>query len=271
MAARLKGIYEDLEELVRQRTAALTLANSQLKQQREELERVSRYKSMFLANMGHELRTPLTAIMAFGELLLGGQTGPLNAVQEEYVRDIYQAAKQLLVKINHVLDFAKIEAGKMELKWEEVDVAQAVEAVRQVIAPLAKQKGLVFSVELPAVSPRLRADGERLEQILLNLLSNAVKFTPAGGEIRLEVTEEKERVVFAVSDTGVGIAPAEQALIFEPFRQLENGRRRGGTGLGLALARQLVALHGGEMTVESAPGRGSTFRVFLPKAQGREV
>lgn len=265
MAARLKELYSGLEEMVRQRTAALTLANSQLKQQREELERVSQYKSMFLANMGHELRTPLTAIMAFGEMLLGGQTGKLNPVQEEYVRDIYHSARQLLGKINHVLDFAKIEAGKLELKWEDVDVAGVVRAVRQVISPLARQKGLRFTVDLPGTPIGLRADGERLEQILLNLLSNGVKFTPEGGEVRLRVTEQADKVVFEVSDTGVGIAPEEQALVFEPFRQLESGRRRGGTGLGLALTRQLVGLHGGEMTLESAPGKGTTFRVFLPK------
>lgn len=280
MAARLRELYGNLEAMVESRTAELTLANSRLVQQREELERVnrelaaaSRAKSDFLAHMSHELKTPLTSVLAFTEMILGGAAGETTPLQREYLRDIAESGQELLGRINAILDYSRGEAGKLELHRASLAVEELMEAVSRTIRPLAVQKGLDYHQEAEGVLPDIQADRERLEQVLLNLLANAVKFTPAGGRVWLKAREEESGLLLEVGDTGIGIRPEDQEVIFERFRQAINapGRPYGGSGLGLALARQLVELHGGRVWVESTPGRGSRFFVWLPAGMAEGV
>ena len=231
-----------------------------------ELEQANRLKSEFLANMSHELRTPLTAIIGFSELLKEELFGPLNAKQRDYVRDILEAGHHLLALINDILDLSKIEAGQMALAPAKVDAAEIVEGVLNVIRERAHKAELMLYAEVPQVLP-LYADPRKLKQVLYNLLSNAVKFTPLGGEVHLEVEEYPDAVHFSVTDTGIGVAQEHLSGLFQEFSQVDSSlsRRHDGTGLGLALSKRLVALHGGEVWVESELGRGSTFGFSIPR------
>ncbi len=233
-----------------------------------ELARANRLKSEFLANMSHELRTPLTAIIGFSELLKEELFGPLNEKQTDYVRDILEAGHHLLALINDILDLSKIEAGQMELAPAEVDVAELLEGVLSVIRERAQRAELTLHAALPPELP-LSADPRKLKQVLYNLLSNAVKFTPLGGEVHLLVEERPDAVHFFVTDTGIGIGEADMGGLFQEFSQVDSSlsRRHDGTGLGLALSKRLVELHGGAIWVESEVGKGSTFGFSIPKAQ----
>jgi signal transduction histidine kinase len=253
MADQLEEYTTGLQQKVAAKTAELELAN--------------RHKSEFLANMSHELRTPLNAVIGFSDALHEKMFGDLNAKQIEYVRDIHSSGQHLLSLINDILDLAKIEAGRMELDVRRFDVAAALENCRTLIRERAQrqQLNLEFRVE-PGIGT-WKADERKFKQIVLNLLTNAVKFTPAGGRVRVEAANGGDWLEVRVSDTGPGIAASDHEAIFEEFRQL---RTRGdakneGTGLGLALTRQLVALHGGELAVDSALGRGASFIVRLPR------
>ena len=232
----------------------------------KELEQANRLKSEFLANMSHELRTPLTAIIGFSELLKEELFGPLNAKQTDYVRDILEAGHHLLALINDILDLSKIEAGQMELAPAQVDLAEILEGVLNVIRERAHKAELTLHADVPPALP-LYADPRKLKQVLYNLLSNAVKFTPLGGEINLKVEACPETVRFTVTDTGIGIAQEHLGGLFQEFSQVDSSlsRRHDGTGLGLALSKRLVALHGGEVWVESALGKGSTFGFSVPR------
>ena len=231
------------------------------------LEAASRHKSQFLANMSHELRTPLNSIIGFSEILLDESWGELSAEERrEFLGNILSSGRHLLRLINDILDLSKIEAGRIELKPERFAVADMVEGVLATIRPLAAQKQITIDVDVDPALTALVADAGKVKQILYNLLSNAIKFTADGGRAGLRAVRDAQDARFAVSDTGIGIKPEDQARIFEEFQQVETttARHYEGTGLGLALAKQFVELHGGRIWVESAPGHGSTFTFTLP-------
>jgi CheY-like chemotaxis protein/signal transduction histidine kinase len=272
-------LKEQAEELEAQRRA-LELSNGELETARRGLEQkaaelttVSDYKSQFLANMSHELRTPLNSMLLLSNMLADNEGRNLTAKQIEYARTIHTAGRDLLVLINQVLDLSKIEAGKHELRVTDVALRDLITHIERVFTPLARDKQLGFAVEVaPDVPSTMNTDKQRLEQILNNLLGNAIKFTERG-DVTLRVStaaaanpSRGDGVVFAVSDTGLGIARADQARIFAPFEQVDAAidRRYGGTGLGLSISRELAQLLGGELSLESTPGKGSTFTLHLP-------
>jgi signal transduction histidine kinase len=251
--------------------AVIAIENARLFEQLQaktgQLEVASRHKSEFLANMSHELRTPLNAIIGFSEVLLEQMFGEVNAKQLEYLHDIHSSGHHLLTLINDVLDLSKIEAGRMELELSTIDVRETLGNALTLVRERASRQGLKLELDLPDELDSWVADARKVKQVLLNLLSNAVKFTPAGGSVTLRARRRGDAMLeIAVIDTGVGIAPAEQARVFDAFRQASGSylRKTEGTGLGLALARSFVELHGGRLSLESVPGLGSTFSFTLP-------
>jgi len=243
--------------------SALAIQNARLFR---ELEDASRHKSEFLANMSHELRTPLNAIIGFSEVLHERMFGELNPKQAEYVQDIHASGRHLLSLINDILDLSKVEAGRMELELAPFNLPAALENALTLVRERAERHGLRVSLAVDERVGDLVGDERKVKQALLNLLSNAVKFTPEGGRIVVTAQPADGFVEIAVADTGIGIAPEDQEAIFEEFRQVggDYARKREGTGLGLALARRFVELHGGRLWVKSEPGRGSTFTFTLP-------
>ncbi len=231
-----------------------------------QLEIANKHKSEFLANMSHELRTPLNAIIGFSEVLLERLFGDLNDKQDDYLKDIHSSGKHLLGLINDILDLSKIEAGRMELERAAFDLPGALANALTLVRERAQRHGIALGLDVDPALGEIVADERKLKQILLNLLSNAVKFTPDGGHVDVIARREPGRVVIAVRDTGIGIAPEDQAAVFEEFRQVgtDYTRKQEGTGLGLALARRFVELHGGHLTLESALGKGSTFTFDIP-------
>ncbi|MBX9655941.1 HAMP domain-containing protein [bacterium] len=226
---------------------------------------MNRLKSEFLATVSHELRTPLNSILGFGDLL--AEVDTLDPKQKRWIQNIQTSGKNLLSLINDVLDLAKLEAGKMQVHVEEFSLRDVVEAQIQIMKPLADKKNIALDTDIAPSIPILRQDSTKLQQILSNLLSNAIKFTPEGGQIRVVAKGENSHVSISVVDNGVGIAPEDQKLIFEKFRQTESTltRKYGGTGLGLSIVRELVKLLGGdEVQLVSELGRGSTFTIRLP-------
>jgi signal transduction histidine kinase len=233
----------------------------------EQLEAANRHKSEFLANMSHELRTPLNAVIGFSDVLLERTFGELNDKQEQYVSIVLGSGRHLLSLINDILDLSKIEAGRMELELTSFDVEMAIDNTVTLVRDRAARHNLALAVDVePGLDPVV-ADERKVKQILLNLLSNAVKFTADGGRIGVRAGRVDGGVEIAVTDTGIGIAPEDQAAIFEEFRQVGTDvvRKREGTGLGLALTRRFVELHGGAIRVESELGKGSTFTFTLPE------
>jgi signal transduction histidine kinase/ActR/RegA family two-component response regulator len=239
-----------------------------LRTAKEGAEAASQAKSEFLANMSHELRTPLNAIIGFSEVLLDKLFGDLNDKQEEYLNDIFTSGQHLLSLINDILDLAKIEAGKLELEPSRFDFREVLEGSLVMVRERAQSHDIRLSLEIADGIDTLVGDERKVKQILFNLLSNAVKFTPDGGRVGITAHTEGLEVQVAVWDTGIGIAPNDQERIFEEFQQVGGGltAKAEGTGLGLALTRKLVELHGGTLSVESALGRGSTFTFTLPTA-----
>ncbi|NPA27223.1 MAG: GAF domain-containing protein [Chloroflexi bacterium] len=237
----------------------------------ENLRRADELKSQFLANMSHELRTPLNSIIGFSRIILKGIDGPINELQRQDLEAIYNAGQHLLGLINDILDLSKIEAGKMDLIFEEVDVARIIESVMATAKGLVKDKPVRLEVEIEPDLPPLRADAKRFRQILLNLISNAAKFTKEG-YIRVKAWRQVDpdtgytELILAVEDTGPGIPPEHLEHLFQPFYQVDASLTRevGGTGLGLAIVRNLVELHGGRIWVESEVGKGTTFYVAFP-------
>ena len=258
MAHEMSGAYQTLEEKVSQRTQELQNAN-------QELARANKLKSEFLANVSHELRTPLSAIIGFSQILLDQIDGPLNEEQHQDIQQVNRSGQSLLNLINQILDLSKIEAGKMELTAERLELPGLVSSVLDSIRPLAEQKGLRIETRFPLSLPAVEADPVRLKQILINLLSNAVKFTDRG-HIEVFAQPSGRMVRIAVKDTGIGISGDSQKVIFEEFVQGDGSstRRHGGTGLGLSIVRKLVEMHGGAISVVSEPGQGSTFMFTLP-------
>jgi PAS domain S-box-containing protein len=248
-----------------QYTAELALKNQELAARNQEVEKANQLKSEFLASMSHELRTPLHTVIGFSELLLEELEGPLNAKQKRFLSHIKQDSQHLLELINDILDLSKIEAGRLELRREEFDIAGAVEEVLASIRLAAEDKSLALASDVPP-GILLYADRVRYKEILYNLLSNAVKFTPEYGRIDVSCSVEDETLLTSVRDTGIGIAAAEQAAIFDKFHQVGATTRgvREGTGLGLAITKHLVEMHSGSIQVQSEPSKGAVFTVRLP-------
>ena len=243
----------------------LNRMNDELRRLYEELETVSRHKSEFVANMSHELRTPLNAIIGFSEVLVEKMFGELNDRQEEYLNDILSSGKHLLSLINDILDLSKVEAGQMELESGQFSVREALENGLTMLKERASRHGISLGLEIDPDLHLIEADERKVKQVVFNLLSNAVKFTPDGGRIEVTAHQLDSEIRIAVRDTGIGIAPEDQERIFEEFRQVGQGSAKAeGTGLGLALTRKLVELHGGRIWVESELGVGSTFTFALP-------
>ena len=259
MSAQLRESYAGLERKVAERTAALEQALAQL-------EIANQHKSEFLANMSHELRTPLNAIIGFSEALMERMFGELNDKQADYLKDIHESGRHLLSLINDILDLAKIEAGQMELQLASFDVPSALSSAMALVRERAQRHGISLGLQVDERLGEFRADERKFKQIVLNLLSNAVKFTPDGGRVDVTATRGAAKLEIAVHDTGIGIAPEDQAALFEEFRQVgrDAARNAEGTGLGLALTKKFVELHGGEISVRSSPGQGSTFSFSLP-------
>ncbi|NNJ09328.1 response regulator [Chloroflexales bacterium ZM16-3] len=258
---RLKQALDELEQRVAERTHELSIANL-------HLARAVRVKDEFLANMSHELRTPLNAILGRTEMCQEGFYGALTPSQSEALRSVEESGRHLLELINDVLDVAKIEAGRVEIDIELVQVDSVCEASLRLVSQQALKKRLRLTQQLDPGVSLIYADGRRIKQILVNLLSNAVKFTPEGGDIGLEVVGNREReiVSFSVWDTGIGIAEEHLPRLFQPFVQVDSSLSRAheGTGLGLNLVLSLAKLHGGSVTVNTEVGQGSCFTVTLP-------
>ena len=256
-----------LEDEVNKATGELRKANLELQLANEEIQAASRLKSQFLANMSHELRTPLNAIIGFSEILEDQTFGILNDRQSRYVHNILTSSRHLLELINDILDLAKVESGKMGLSLNEFPVQSCMDQVVDVVLPLAQNKCIEIHSTVEEDLGLIVADEGRFRQILYNLLSNAIKFTPEEGRVEVSVRRNDARAVeVAVKDTGIGIKKDYQDIIFSEFRQVEEtyARRFEGTGLGLALTRRLVELHGGRIWVESEEGKGSTFTFVIP-------
>jgi two-component system, cell cycle sensor histidine kinase PleC len=242
---------------------------AELSRARDEAAHASQAKSLFLANMSHELRTPLNAIMGFSEIISTQALGPdARDRYREYAGDVFRSGRHLLSLINDLLDVAKIEAGKLELERVELDGETLLRECIGMIEQRAREKGVKLSTHTTVRGLRVFADARAFRQIAINLLSNAVKFTPAGGVIEAALFQAGAGVELTVRDTGPGIPESQLARLFEPFEQLDNhyGRANGGTGLGLALVRELTDLHGGRCSIESQVGKGTLVRVFLPHA-----
>ncbi len=268
--AELEQTNHRLSELalsLDQKNVALNQAQTQLEERAAELIRASRYKSEFLANMSHELRTPLNSSLILAKLLSDNPRGNLDEEQVKFAQSIYSAGNDLLNLINDILDISKVEAGKLELAPENITIGTLVDSLKRTFEPMASQKKLEFKVEVEAgTPPTLVTDRQRVEQVLKNLLSNAIKFTETG-KVGLTVSGQPGGFIsFAVQDSGIGIRQDQQPLIFDAFHQADGttSRRYGGTGLGLSISRDLAALLGGSITVQSSEGQGSLFTLLLP-------
>lgn len=255
---QLASTFNEMAEAVQQREVSIQAARAQA-------ERSDQVKSAFLASMSHELRTPLNAVINFTRFVLDGDTGPVNEQQAELLTEVVGSAKHLLNLINDVLDMSKIEAGSLNLFVEDdVDLNAIVNSVVTTGRGLLSGKPTRLHTEVESNLPLIRADRQRILQVLLNIMSNACKFTEEG-EIRIKTSQKDGEVLISISDTGPGIAPADQAMVFEAFKQTKEGLRQGGgTGLGMPIAKSLAEAHGGRMWLESEYGKGSTFFVALP-------
>jgi two-component system, cell cycle sensor histidine kinase PleC len=260
---RAEAIIARQHELNLELTAAAAAAESE-----------NRDKSMFLANISHELRTPLNAIIGFSEILSNELDSTLAQQHSEYIRDIHQSGKHLLSLINDILEFSKAEAGKLEVDLSEIDGTKMVKNSIRLMIPRAEEAQVTLLEDLPRKPFVLHTDAKKLKQVLLNLLSNAVKFTPPNGKVKVTAWHDtaKDRAIFVVTDTGIGIAPKDISKVMTPFGQVEShlSRRYEGTGLGLPLSKKLVELLGGTFSIESEVGVGTTITLDFPMTLKRE-
>jgi signal transduction histidine kinase len=252
-------------QVIAQRNLNVRLVQ-EIRETSAQLEIASRHKSEFLANMSHELRTPLNAIIGFSDVLRQGMVGELSPKQTEYMDDVLVSARHLLSLINDILDLSKVEAGRMELDLSTFSVREAVDSGVTMVRERAGRGGVAVGATVAGDVDEIEADQRKVKQVLFNLLTNAVKFTPSGGHVDVAALRVDGEVRISVRDSGIGIAPEDQARVFEEFQQVSAAKRVSaeGTGLGLALARRFVELHGGRMWLESAPGAGSTFTFSIP-------
>jgi signal transduction histidine kinase len=266
----LRQLLSQQAEL-RQSKGELDERLDELAQANMRLYEMNRLKSDFLATVSHELRTPLNSILGFSEVLTGVRS--LDEKQQRYVGNIQRSGRMLLEMINDILDLAKVESGKMEIRLSEFKIGTLIASQCEMARPLAEKKNIDLDCDAPATLPPLRQDHAKVQQILNNLLSNAIKFTPEGGRIFVSAQrDEAGQLRLKVADTGIGISPDEQQLVFEKFRQGSSGladgdamtREYSGTGLGLSIVRELCRLLGGDVSLESELGKGSTFTVCLP-------
>jgi PAS domain S-box-containing protein len=256
------------EEELQEKNEQLKAQHEELVEKSIELELVNQAKSEFLASMSHELRTPLNAVIGFSELMLNGIPGEINDEQRGCLNDILDSGRLLLSLINDILDLSKVEAGKIELKPQNLDIAAIVSGVVQIMKPVLDKNRQEIEVSVIQGLPKVRGDKNRLEQILLNLLSNASKFTDQGGSVRIHVGRKDDYCQVAVIDTGIGIKKEDQEHVFEAFVQGEtlSDRKKEGTGLGLTLTKRFVEAIGGRIWMESEYGKGSTFIFTIPLA-----
>ncbi|MCS6977034.1 MAG: ATP-binding protein [Gemmatales bacterium] len=263
---RMLRTLVNMQDRLRKANADLDRKVDELGRLNMELYQSNQLKSDFLATMSHELRTPLNSILGFSEVLLS--SGGLNEKQIKWVTNIKTSGERLLLLINDILDLAKMEAGKMQVRIEEFSIRDVCESLLGMFRPLAQKKNLALEASIDPGIPILRQDASKIQQILWNLLSNAVKFTPEGGRVELRAETDGVHLILSVIDTGVGIAEEDQEIIFEKFRQAGTvqalTREQGGTGLGLSIVRELAKLLGGDVALKSQLGRGSTFTVTLP-------
>jgi len=247
----------------------LQRSNKLLFEANSQLRAATEAKSAFLAHMSHELRTPLNAIIGFSDLLLGGVAGEINSQQNQCLEDILSSGKHLLSLINDILDLSKVEAGKIDIRPESLRLADVVDDAVTTVRTMLNDSRHELAITIAEDLPPVYGDRNRLKQILLNLLSNAIKFTPDGGKLYLETNRKGNVCQVSMVDNGIGIRQGDQTFIFEPFTQLDTqpGERKQGTGLGLALTRQLVELLGGKIWVESEYGKGSRFSFTIPLAE----
>ena len=263
-AASLSRLAQDLEQ-----------ARAEAETARQAAEAANRAKNQFLATMSHELRTPLNAILGFSEIIAQQAFGP-EAVRQyaDYALDINTSGRHLLELINDILDIAKIEAGKLEIQPENLDLEDVLDSCRRLCAVKARERGVKLALDIAPGARLVFADMRAIKQILFNLLTNAVKFSELGGTVTLAARRlDGDRVELSVSDTGIGVEAEQVPRVFEPFHQLDNSynREAGGTGLGLALVKALTELHGGTVEMQSTPGEGTCVRLVFPPAEGRQV
>ena len=243
-------------------------------QAKQAAEQANRAKAKFLSTVSHELRTPISTIKSLTQYLALGVRGPVTDEQEEYLDRVEDAADYLDTLITDILDFARLEAGPVDVMLEPVSVAGALDRAESLLEVRFDEANVSYHRELPSADLNVQADPDRLQQILLNLLTNAIKFTEAGGSVTTAVTVEDDTVLFRVRDTGIGISAAEQKHIFDPFiqaRQTESSSEIGGVGLGLAISRDLTEAMGGTLTVRSEEGKGSVFTVSLPRSDAPDT
>jgi signal transduction histidine kinase len=260
-------VIELLKTFATQSTLAIQNARlfREIEDKGRQIQAANRHKSEFLANMSHELRTPLNAIIGFSEVLLDPSLKVSQEEQSQFLADVLSSGKHLLGLINEVLDLAKIEAGKMELQIEPALLSDIFESVQNTMRPLATKKTINLHVESVTVPEPFPMDGARVKQVLLNLVGNAVKFTPEGGRVWVRADSQDRAVRVEVGDTGRGIAVEDQERIFLEFQQAgTDAGKPQGTGLGLALARKFIEMHGGKIWLESEVGKGSRFFFTLP-------
>ncbi len=284
MAKQLKTAYDDLEKQVENRTVALRNANLLLETQSAQLQRINEqltednlYKSNFLSIMSHELRTPLTSIIAFVAQLQKADSlrSERSERTERLLRELNTSGQILLEKINNILDTARLDAGRVDISIETVDIGDVVAAVEHVMQPIADNAEIAFSASIQSTVPLIETDADKLRSMLDNLVGNALKFTKTGGSVALNITfdADSDQLHIDVTDTGIGIAKEEHDLVFERFIQSDSGasRKYGGNGLGLSLVKEYALLLGGDVTLQSELGKGSTFRITLPRVCDKKV
>jgi len=250
--------------------AAIALENAKLYQElrhkNQELQQIDQIKSNFLSTVSHELRTPLTSIIGYSKLLYQNDLGELNEFQREGVQEILRSGEHLLNLINSILDFQKLQSGAVETKIKRVNLEDLIHQVVRNQKPLANEKNHKIEIQIDPTASKITTDPDKLERILLNILNNAIKFTPPGGRIRIQTKKYPQEVRISITDNGIGIEEKDREKLFKPFQQLDQGlnRRHEGTGLGLAIVKEYIQRLGGEITLESQPGKGSTFTLKIP-------
>ncbi len=262
----IRRSHQELEHRVKERTQELAEAN-------EELRRLNKMKSDFVSAVSHELRTPLTSIKGYASILATGKLGPTTKEQQERLAKIDLHTNYLTSLISDLLDIARIESGRVGMELQSVELRQVLGRVTELVAPQFKEQSIALEMDLPTGLPAIPADPRYLERVFINLFSNALKFTPAQGTVRVIATNDSDHLTVRVRDTGLGIAPQDLPKIFEQFYRADNAvnRERKGTGLGLSLVKKIVEAHGGQISVESTPGQGTTFTLTLPLTRAAGV